>query len=177
MATCNEELTGEEGESATGKRKEPPHQDEADSSDASPDEEGPSLHDLSRSEKKRNREKKRREDVNQGIDQLMSLIFMIDPELKAEADDRQRKTHRDVVPKAKPEALLSRIELINAAVATLQRVHDENEKRKMAITFLSKGLVHTKNGGSGPPHPVLPPLTPYPQNMARPPDMQVLPIR
>jgi hypothetical protein len=179
MTTSYEELTVKEGGPATGKRKEPPHQDEADFGDASPHKEAPSLHDLSRSEKKREREKKRREDVNRGFDHLMSLIFMIDPELKAEAEDRQRKSLGDLL-KTKPEALLlSRIELINAAIATLQRVHDENEKRKMTIAVLSKGLLYTNSGSAGPPPPVMPPMAPhvYSHNMARPPNMQVIPYR
>jgi hypothetical protein len=180
MATSNEGPTRKEGEAAAGKRKEPPHQDEADSGDVSPDEEGPSLHDLSRTEKKRNREKKRREDVNHGFDQLMSLIFMIDPELKTEAEDRKKNSLGDG-PKAKPEApLLSRIELINAAIATLQRVHYENTKRKMTIALLSNGLFYPDNGGVGRPLPAfMPPLAPhvYPQSMAIPPTLQVIQCR
>lgn len=48
---------------------------------------------LSRSERKREREKKRRSDVNKGFDNLMRLLLEIDPEVRRDAEDRARKGH------------------------------------------------------------------------------------
>ena len=60
---------------------------------------------MSRSERKRHREKKRRSDVNKGFDDLMSLLIEIDPDVRAEAElqhdvrvaraDDDRDEHRD----------------------------------------------------------------------------------
>jgi hypothetical protein len=68
----------------------------------------------------------------------MSLVFTIDPQLKAEAEDRHRnKIHMTM---SEPEAVLNRVELINAAIAPLHRVHHhENEERKLVIGHLAKG--------------------------------------
>lgn len=46
---------------------------------------------MSRSERKRHREKKRRSDVNKGFDELMTLLLEIDPVVRAEAEDRARR--------------------------------------------------------------------------------------
>lgn len=43
---------------------------------------------MSRSERKRHREKKRRSDVNKGFDELLSLLLDIDPEVRADAEER-----------------------------------------------------------------------------------------
>jgi hypothetical protein len=186
MSTSDEDHTGKEGmpkgEPATGKRKEPPdHDEDADLGDTSPDvgdDFGTSnLLEMSRSERKREREKKRRGDVNRGLDQLMTLVFTIDPELRAEAEERHRKSHSNrVVTRAEPEAMLSRVELINATVATLHRVHQENEERKMVIAQLSRELL--SNGGSAGslPQPIPSSFaTAYSNHDARPLGMQVIP--
>ena len=46
---------------------------------------------MTRSERKRHREKKRRSDVNKGFDELMTLLLEIDPVVRAEAEDRARR--------------------------------------------------------------------------------------
>jgi hypothetical protein len=184
MSMSDEDQTGKEGmakdEPATRKRKEPPpHDEEAHSDDASPDMgedfNTSNLLEMSRSERKREREKKRRGDVNQGLDQLTALVFTIDPELRAEAEERHRKSHGNrVASKAEPEAMLSRVELINAAVTTLHRIHQENEERKMIISQLSRELL--SNGGSaGLLSQPIPSsfATSYSNHDARPPGIQV----
>jgi hypothetical protein len=183
MTTSDEDHTGEQGkpkkEPATGKRKENPNHDDCDDSSAAVDEDSATVTsnfiDMSRTERKRDREKKRRGDVNRGLDQLMSLVFLISPELKAEAEDRRRKNHNHrVLSTTETEAMLSRVELINGAVATLQRIHRENEERKMVIAHLSMGLLAANGGNGG--QQVLPPsfAAAYPHHVARPTDMQVI---
>lgn len=113
-----------------------------------------------RAERKRNREQKRRNEVNEGLDQLAKLVFMVDPQLKADAEDRARKTQSGVSITAAPKEnhLLSRVELVNSAVATLSRVHRENEMNKMIIQQLMRGGMSA--GGMPPlvgaPNPLLP---------------------
>lgn len=104
---------------------------------------------LSRSERKCLREKKRRNDVNRGLDQLLSLVFEIDPEIKLEAEERVKKTHGVLTKALRESPLLSRLELVNHAIATLERVHKENEERKRVISHLSRGLL----AGGGNPAP------------------------
>eukprot|EP00544_Gedaniella_sp_CCMP2646_P009781 CAMPEP_0202494322 /NCGR_PEP_ID=MMETSP1361-20130828/11103_1 /ASSEMBLY_ACC=CAM_ASM_000849 /TAXON_ID=210615 /ORGANISM="Staurosira complex sp., Strain CCMP2646" /LENGTH=210 /DNA_ID=CAMNT_0049124759 /DNA_START=8 /DNA_END=640 /DNA_ORIENTATION=+ len=90
----------------------------------------------SRSEKKRSREQQRRNQVNEGLDKLTDLIFIIDPDLKAAAKTRAVNNNKSNV---KDNQLLSRVELVDTAVATLTRVHQENEVNKMIVARLTAG--------------------------------------
>jgi hypothetical protein len=94
---------------------------------------------MSRSERKRHREKKRRNDVNKGFDELMSLLLEIDPDVRAEAEERARRGQWKGGFGAQEENLLSRVDLIARAVQVLRRVHRENEERKQIIAKLSGG--------------------------------------
>lgn len=167
MMTVDRDNTGEQGDpkgaATTGKRKEPPHHDEADFDGASAEHYASSnILETSRSERKREKERKRRGDFNRGLDQLMSLVVTIDPELKTEVQDRYRKSHTRVMSQVTPEKMFSRVDLISNTVTTLQRVHQENEERKMVIAHLAKRSLAT-NGGHGND-----PVVPFPtraQNM------------
>jgi hypothetical protein len=85
--------------------------------------------DLTRSERKRNREKNRRNSLNYRLEALAALLFKIDPTLKSGKGDN---------------AIMNRVNLIQSAVQTLERIHKENEERKLLITDLSGG---TGKGG------------------------------
>jgi hypothetical protein len=91
---------------------------------------------MSRSERKRHREKKRRSDVNKGFDDLMNLLLEIDPVVRAEAEDRARRGQWKGSIGAQEENLLSRVELIGRTVEVLRRVHTENEEHKHIIEQL-----------------------------------------
>jgi Helix-loop-helix DNA-binding domain len=91
---------------------------------------------LSRSERKRHREKKRRSDVNKGFDDLMSLLVEIDPDIRAEAEDRVKRVQYKSNMAAAEENLLSRVDLIARTVEVLRRVHQENEENKKIISNL-----------------------------------------
>jgi hypothetical protein len=91
---------------------------------------------MSRSERKRHREKKRRSDVNKGFDDLMNLLLEIDPVVRAEAEDRARRGQWKGSLGAQEENLLSRVELIGRTVEVLRRVHTENEEHKHIIEQL-----------------------------------------
>lgn len=78
--------------------------------------------DLSRSERKRNREKNRRNSLNYRLEALAALLFKIDPTLKSGKGDN---------------AIMNRVNLIQSTVQTLERIYKENEDRKLLITDLS----------------------------------------
>ena len=102
------------------------------SSDATNEKAGetPELSVESRSESKKNREKARRGSINNGLDQLAELVFIIDPQLKETAG---RALFGDTM--AKVQHHLSRVDLVNIAVATLARVYQENEVHKVFIAL------------------------------------------
>lgn len=95
---------------------------------------------MSRSERKRHREKKRRNDLVKGFDDLTALLIEVDT---TEAADRARRGE------GADEHLLSRVELISRTVHVLGRVHKENEERKLIIQHLlqkSANVVHSNIG-------------------------------
>ena len=99
---------------------------------------------MSRSERKRHREKKRRSDVNRGFDELMGLLIEIDPDVRAEAEEKARRGQWKGNLGAAEENLLSRVDLICRTVEVLRRVHLENEQRKLIIAQLA-GKVPAKS--------------------------------
>lgn len=94
---------------------------------------------MTRSERKRYREKKRRSDVNKGFDDLMNLLIEIDPEVRTEAEERARRGQWKGSIGAQEDNLLSRVDLIGRTVSVLHRVHQENEQRKAIIGQLLHG--------------------------------------
>lgn len=93
---------------------------------------------MSRSERKRHREKKRRSDVNKGFDELMTLLLEIDPQVRLEAEERARRGQWKGTFGAHEENLLSRVDLISRTVEVLRRIHRENEERKQIIATLTQ---------------------------------------
>jgi hypothetical protein len=102
---------------------------------------------LSRSERKRHREKKRRSDVNKGFDDLMNLLVEIDPKVRIEAEERARRGQWKGSIGAQEDNLLSRVDLITRTVDVLRRVHRENEERKVIIMELARGGSGDGRGG------------------------------
>jgi hypothetical protein len=97
---------------------------------------------MARSERKRYREKKRRNDVNKGCNDLLSILIEVDPLLRAEAEERAQRDQWKGTDRAHDDNLLSRVDLISRTVGVLRRVHQENECRKQIIEQLLKS-----NGG------------------------------
>jgi hypothetical protein len=98
---------------------------------------------MTRSERKRHREKKRRNDVNKGFDDLMTLLLEIDPDVRLEAEERARRGQWKGSIGAQEENLLSRVDLISRTVQVLSRVHRENEERKLIIESLTTAAART----------------------------------
>lgn len=90
-------------------------------------------------ERKRKKEKKRRNDINQGLNVLAKVIFLVDPEKEAQAREGHNGGDSTEAAAAAVESskLLGRVELVNAAVATLARVHNDNEVHKALIAHLT----------------------------------------
>ena len=87
---------------------------------------------MSRSERKKYREKKRREDVNKGCDELLAILTQVDETIREEIARRrrERKTSGDV------DVVMSRADLIHSATGVIRRLHQENETRKELIKKL-----------------------------------------
>jgi hypothetical protein len=94
----------------------------------------------SRSEKKRSREQQRRNQVNEGLDKLTELVFLVDPALKAAARARVAQSNKASTPDSQ---LLSRVELVNTACTTLARVHMENQANLALLSRLQSGNLMT----------------------------------
>lgn len=103
---------------------------------------GKVVSDSGRAERKRQREQQRRHNLNKGLDEMMAILFRIDPRLKDDSIERSNLQSRlggpmsPTVSKNENNALLSRVEIVQYAVSTLERLHRENEERKMVIADL-----------------------------------------
>lgn len=103
---------------------------------------------MTRSERKRHREKKRRSDVNKGFDDLTSLLWDIDPTMRMEAEERAARLQTKGQSAGPPEAaLLSRVDLISRATQLLRQLHHENERNKSIVSaFTRQGLIGSGMG-------------------------------
>ena len=143
------------GKVEAGKREQPADYDTEYASYEEVDETSSSFAEVSRSQRKRDREKKRRGDLNNGLDRMLALVFMIDPELKAEAEERARKNQGTKTTNTE-NPMLNRLELINNAVAILERIHRENEELKMIVAHLARELAGMAPQPTLPPHIMAP---------------------
>jgi hypothetical protein len=110
---------------------------------------------MTRSERKRHREKKRRSDVNRGFEDLLGLLVEVDAGVRIEVEEerlRRAQARGEAVHPAAgqggpsspsspslllaEENLLSRVDLIDRATNVLRRIHRENEQRKVLIDQL-----------------------------------------
>jgi len=104
---------------------------------------------MSRSERKKHREQKRRKEVNKWLDDLMALLVDIDPSIKGEADrEKIRKGHQGKKTTINTSAttalfgdsenpLMSRVDLISRTVMVLDRLNRENKQQRLLIQQLS----------------------------------------
>ena len=95
---------------------------------------------MSRSEKKKHREQKRRKQVNKGLDELMALLVEIDPSIKSTDGDKSRQGQAKAPPDEKhgDHPLLNRVDLISRTVSVLDRLYRENKQQKLIIEQLSR---------------------------------------
>ena len=89
-----------------------------------------------RSNRKREREKKRRSDVNQGFDRLLELLAKIDPVEPSASAAEAELTASDAAGGAAPS---NRVNLISRVNIVLSRLHEENQLLRKQV----------KEGGAG----------------------------
>jgi Helix-loop-helix DNA-binding domain len=102
---------------------------------------------MTRSQRKCHRERRRRSEVNKGFDDLTSLLWDIDSTtMRAEVENRaQRGKKQSNLPTE--DILLSRVDLINFTISLLRRLHAENEQRKEIIATLTRAGAGTFDAG------------------------------
>ena len=93
---------------------------------------------MTRSQRKCHRERRRRSEVNKGFDDLTSLLWDIDSKMmRTEIESRaQRGKKQSNLPSE--DIILSRVDLINFTITLLRRLHTENEQRKEIIATLTR---------------------------------------
>jgi predicted chitinase len=103
---------------------------------------------MSPTERKRIKEKKRREGMKKGFQELAKLIFLIDPDLKERATSRKKSMGMRLSSSTDESQILDRVDLVNIAVTTLARVYKDNEVHKMLISHLTRKTVKENQGES-----------------------------
>jgi hypothetical protein len=96
---------------------------------------------MSRSERKKYREKKRRSDVNKGFDELMALLIRVDPGLKAEIETQEKSKRHQNKSCHSTDAdnhVLNRVHLISRTTMALGRMYRQNQEQKALIAELSR---------------------------------------
>lgn len=101
----------------------------------SPEEASPNSDNLSRSERKRRREMKRRSDVNRGFEELMSLIVRMNPPELHEVTSKEENVNPDKSASVQV-GNLNRVDLMNKAVVIMDRLFQENKKMRRDIQEL-----------------------------------------
>lgn len=98
---------------------------------------------MTRSQRKCHRERRRRNEVNKGFDDLTSLLWDIDAtNMSAEIENRSlRGKKQSNLPTE--DIILSRVDLINCTISLLRRLHAENEQRKDIISTLTRAGTST----------------------------------
>jgi hypothetical protein len=97
---------------------------------------------MTRSERKKYREKKRRSDVNKGFDELLTLLIRVDPDLKGEIEEQEKaKKHQSKSSHSVDgdNHVLNRVDLISRTTIALGRMHRQNQEQKALIAELSQG--------------------------------------
>ena len=113
---------------------------------------------MSQSERKRFREKKRRSEITNAIDQLTKILIKVEPTNLIQQNNLVYSTNASDFPYRSSrlsgnstggsQQPLNRTEIINHAVHVLEKLFSENEERKMHIMRMHS-IVHGVNGGSG----------------------------
>lgn len=98
---------------------------------------------MTQSERKRFREKKRRSDITNAIEELTKTVLKVDPGALISGNGRSNKSHYGsggldgIVTKSNSHQPPNRTEVINHACRLLEKLHQENEKNRFYIEKLS----------------------------------------
>lgn len=98
-----------------------------------------------KSERKRQREKQRRSELTNAFDDLSALVMKMDnaDEEEGDGDDPHRKKNRRLSHRSEGEnetGGMTRVDLINRALAIMKRLHQENADLKQSLS---------RSGGGG----------------------------
>jgi hypothetical protein len=98
---------------------------------------------MSRSERKRYREKKRRSEVNKGFDDLLSVLLRVNPSLRAELEEGEkctnsRRSQRSSSIDGDHSLALNRVDLISRTIETLEMIYREKEESEARASEISQ---------------------------------------
>ena len=98
-------------------------------------------------EQKRNREKQRRSELNETLDDLSELVFQIDPSLRSGRAEVVGMEDRRVLSTGRKNTITNRTELIQCTVRLLKRIHSENQQKDQIIGELGHPQLSTQQRG------------------------------
>ena len=99
-----------------------------------------------RSERKKEREKKRRGQISNAFEELAAFISQVEPEESGGADPRKkRRKSEGGGAGGDANSGRTRLDLISRALTIMKRLHSENEERKRIIASMQG---HGANRGS-----------------------------
>eukprot|EP00543_Licmophora_paradoxa_P009170 CAMPEP_0202448492 /NCGR_PEP_ID=MMETSP1360-20130828/7304_1 /ASSEMBLY_ACC=CAM_ASM_000848 /TAXON_ID=515479 /ORGANISM="Licmophora paradoxa, Strain CCMP2313" /LENGTH=264 /DNA_ID=CAMNT_0049066091 /DNA_START=325 /DNA_END=1119 /DNA_ORIENTATION=+ len=110
---------------------------------------------MDKAQRKRERERQRRNEVNQGFDDLLALLVSIDPAIRKEVSRREEAKHFHEGKKGNPDTdtqLVNRVEVMAKTSEVLMRLHHENEERKALVEKLQVELHETRERVRAEPH-------------------------
>ena len=85
-------------------------------------------------EHKRNREKQRRSELNETLDDLSELVFQIDPALRSgRAAEEVGMEDQQLISAGRKNTITNRTELIQCTVRLLKRIHAQNQEKDKII--------------------------------------------
>lgn len=97
-------------------------------------------------EHKRNREKQRRSELNETLDDLSELVFQIDPSLRSGRAEVVGDEDQRMMSAGRKNTITNRTELIQCTVRLLKRIHAENQRKDQVIADLGQAK-HKRNKG------------------------------
>lgn len=87
-------------------------------------------------EHKRNREKQRRSELNETLDDLSELVFQIDPALRSGRAEEVAIEDQRMMSPGRKNTITNRTELIQCTVRLLKRIHAQNQQKDKIIADL-----------------------------------------
>eukprot|EP00546_Thalassionema_frauenfeldii_P017968 CAMPEP_0178898946 /NCGR_PEP_ID=MMETSP0786-20121207/2621_1 /TAXON_ID=186022 /ORGANISM="Thalassionema frauenfeldii, Strain CCMP 1798" /LENGTH=118 /DNA_ID=CAMNT_0020569737 /DNA_START=148 /DNA_END=501 /DNA_ORIENTATION=- len=91
------------------------------------------------SQQKRKREKKRRDELSEALNELSELVFKVDPDLKSGRSEYLTKSGQE----AEKKSITTRTELIRYSTELIRRLHGENERKDKIISEQAAALATT----------------------------------
>ena len=89
-------------------------------------------------EQKRNREKLRRSELNESLDDLSELVFQIDPSIRSGRAEEVGMEDQQSASSLRKNTITNRTELIQCTVRLLKRIHAQNQEKDKRIADLQQ---------------------------------------